>query len=112
MADLTEKRTQIYLTADQHRRALAMARRRGTSLAGVVREALARYLTAAVDETSWEADPVLALVGRIPLSATARRGSLDDDIDAAVYLETRSRGARLETRSRGARLETRSRGAR
>lgn len=37
-------RTQIYLTADQRRRIDARARRDGTSLAHVVREALDQYL--------------------------------------------------------------------
>lgn len=37
-------RTQIYLTADQRRRIDARARRDGTSLAHVVREALDLYL--------------------------------------------------------------------
>jgi len=37
-------RTQIYLTADQRRRIDARARREGTSMAHIVREALDQYL--------------------------------------------------------------------
>lgn len=51
-------RTQVYLSADQRRRIDARARRQGTTMAHVVREALDRYLleedpdpSAALEET-------------------------------------------------------------
>jgi hypothetical protein len=85
----TEKRTQIYLTSAQHRAAMTLARDRGGSLAGVVREALDRYLAEASHghEIVWEADPALALIGAIRLPARARRTALTDDVDRLVYQE-------------------------
>src|SRR5262245_14034220 len=85
----TEKRTQIYLTAAQHRAAMALARRRGGSLAGVVRHALDRYLADAVhdDEATWEGDPAYALIGKIPLPDWPVQTSLAEDIDQMVYEE-------------------------
>ena len=85
----TEKRTQIYLTGAQHRAAMALARRRGGSLAGVVRQALDRYLVDAVDdaETTWEGDPAYVLIGTLPLPARPARISLSEHIDQTVYEE-------------------------
>lgn len=80
----TDKRTQIYLTARQHRRAMEYARRSGTSLAGVVREAIDQYLDAAGSEVDWEDDPALALVGSMALTPI-EGDDLDDAIDASVY---------------------------
>src|SRR5262245_9277277 len=41
---VTDKRTQLYLTAAQHEALIRAARKRRTSLAEVVREAIAEYL--------------------------------------------------------------------
>ena len=41
---VTEKRTQLYLSAEQHTAVLRAARKRGTSMTWIVREALAEYL--------------------------------------------------------------------
>lgn len=62
MAAATEKRTQIYLTAAQHSAAMSLARHRRTSFAGIVREALDRYLAgeSAGSGPTW---------GEIPLSS-------------------------------------------
>src|SRR4030095_16911416 len=85
----TEKRTQIYLTASQHRAAMALARRRGGSLAGVVRHALDRYLAEAVheDEETWEGDPAYELIGRVRLPARPAQMTLAEPIDRTVYEE-------------------------
>src|SRR5215510_9400900 len=85
----TEKRTQIYLTTAQHRAAMALARRRGGSLAGVVRDALEHYLADAVHdaEVSWDGDPAHALIGTLRLSARAAGISLPEQIDQTVYEE-------------------------
>jgi hypothetical protein len=89
MTARTEKRTQIYLTAAQHRIASALARDRGTSLAGVVREALDEYFARRQDGVgvTWDGDPALALVGALPLAIRSPEESLDDAIDRAVYEE-------------------------
>ncbi|GIU99084.1 MAG: hypothetical protein KatS3mg014_0700 [Actinomycetota bacterium] len=52
---MSATRTQIYLTAEQRRRLDELARRRGTTLAQLIREAVERYL-----ETSGP-DPAVAL---------------------------------------------------
>src|SRR5262245_20069886 len=85
----TEKRTQIYLTAAQHRAARALAVRRAGSLAGVVRHALDRYLADAVhdDEATWEGDPAYELIGKVPLSDPPAAMSLAEHIDQTVYVE-------------------------
>jgi hypothetical protein len=85
----TEKRTQIYLTEAQHRTAMALARRRGGSLAGVVRDALDRYLVDAVHdaEVSWDNDPATALIGALPLAARPASIPLADHIDQTLYEE-------------------------
>src|SRR5262249_697962 len=85
----TEKRTQIYLTGSQHRAAMALARRRGESLASVVRQALDRYLVDSVHdaEADWDGDPAYALIGALPLSARPARGSLSEHIRHGVYEE-------------------------
>ena len=84
----TEKRTQIYLTAEQHRAAMEMARKKGTSMAGVVREALSRYLVSDnASSLSWEDDPVFDLVGALELPPIDDGLSLNDAIDSSVYDE-------------------------
>src|SRR5262245_16154138 len=85
----TEKRTQIYLTAAQHRAAMALARRRGGSLAGVVRQALDRYLVDAVhdDEATWDSDPAYSLIGTLALPERSAQVSLAQHIDQTVYQE-------------------------
>jgi hypothetical protein len=84
----TEKRTQIYLTDAQHRAAMTLARRRGGSLAGVVRDALDRYLADAVHdaEVTWDGDPAFTLIGGLRLPDRPGR-SLDESIDHTVYEE-------------------------
>ncbi len=44
---LTERRTQIYLTEEQYQEVMNLARKRGSSLASVVREALDEFLSKA-----------------------------------------------------------------
>jgi hypothetical protein len=85
----TDKRTQIYLTEAQHRAAMTLARRRGGSLAGVVRNALDRYLIAAVHhaEATWDSDPSYALIGTLPLPERPARAALAEHIDHTVYEE-------------------------
>src|SRR5262245_20838334 len=85
----TEKRTQIYLTAAQHRAAMALARRRGDSLAGVVRQALDRYLVDAVHdgEATWDGDPAYSLIGTLALPGRPPQISLSQHIDHTVYKE-------------------------
>src|SRR5262249_48839807 len=77
------------LTAAQHRAAMALARRRGGSLAGVVRHALDRYLADAVhdDEATWEGDPAYELIGKVMLPGRAAARSLAEHIDETVYEE-------------------------
>ncbi len=81
------KRTQIYLTEEQHRAASALARRKGISLAAVVREALGRYIATeqSAGETEWQDDPALALVGKLELPELPRDVDLSDAIDRVVY---------------------------
>ena len=79
----TEKRTQVYLTAAQHRAAAALGRRTGRSLAGVVRDALDRHLAADDAGIDWADDPLLALVGALELPPA--REPLDAEIDRVVY---------------------------
>jgi predicted transcriptional regulator len=55
--EMSPTRTQIYLTAEQRRRLDELARRRGTTLAQLIREAVERYL-----ETSGP-DAAVALEG-------------------------------------------------
>jgi hypothetical protein len=85
----TEKRTQIYLTGRQHRAAMALARRRGESLASVVRQALDSYLADEVHdaEANWEGDPAYALIGGLALSSGSNPASLPEDIDHVLYEE-------------------------
>jgi hypothetical protein len=85
----TEKRTQIYLTAAQHRAAMTFARRRGGSLAGVVRDALDRYLDDAGHEAdvSWDGDPAFAMIGTLALPQPPDRAPLSEYIDQTVYEE-------------------------
>ncbi len=82
----TDKRTQIYLTSDQHQRATAYARKRSSSLASVVREALDQYLASAEEEVDWSGDPALDLVGGLELPPI-EGDDLDEDIDRLVYEE-------------------------
>jgi hypothetical protein len=79
---VTEKRTQLYLTARQHAALLRMARVRGTSLAGVVRLAIDAYLAAPTvpERTSEGADPLAGLVG-----CFEGPGDLSDNHDEYLY---------------------------
>jgi predicted transcriptional regulator len=67
-------RTQIYLTADQRRRLDELARRRGTTLARLIREAVDRYL-----ETSGPspAQALEATFGRAPALEVPSRDEWD-----------------------------------
>jgi hypothetical protein len=84
----TEKRTQVYLTAAQHRAAMTLARRRGGSLAGVVRDALDRFLDDAGHEAdvSWDGDPAFSMIGTLALPESPR-APLSEYIDQTVYEE-------------------------
>jgi hypothetical protein len=86
---LSEKRTQLYLTSEQHRAVMDAAHRRGTSLAGVVREALEQYLRTEGGSgvSRWQDDPVLELVGAFELPALSAGESLNDAIDRSLYDE-------------------------
>lgn len=81
------RRTQIYLTDAQHRAATRLARRRETTLAAVVREALDRYLAGGErGRVSWEDDPALGLVGRVDMPALPEvAAEANEAIDAIVY---------------------------
>src|SRR5262249_56743104 len=59
------------------------------SLAGVVRDALDRYLDDAGHEAdvSWDGDPAFALIGTLALPDPADRGPLSEYIDQTVYEE-------------------------
>src|SRR5436309_1008085 len=85
----TERRTQLYLTAEQHRAVRDLAHRKGTSLAGVVREALTEYLRREESGAGmpWKNDPFLAAIGTFELPPLAPGESLDDAIDRTVYDE-------------------------
>jgi hypothetical protein len=85
----TEKRTQIYLTEEQHRAACDLAHRKGVSLASVVRDALALYVSndKAQSEAEWEDDPALGLLGKLELPPLPDGVDLDDAIDQTVYQE-------------------------
>jgi hypothetical protein len=86
---ITEKRTQIYLSAAQHKAASDLARRRGVSLAAVVREALERYLEteAQEGEVDWTGDPALALLGALSLPRLPEGEDLSEAIDRSMYDE-------------------------
>jgi predicted transcriptional regulator len=56
-------RTQVYLTADQRRRLDELARRRGTTLARLIREAVDRYLETSGPSAAQALD---ATFGRAP----------------------------------------------
>lgn len=90
---VTERRTQIYLSEEQHEAATRLARQRGTSLAGIVREALDCYLASNADRGAapWADDPVSALAGSLELPPLPGDGASDADlveaIDRSVYDE-------------------------
>jgi hypothetical protein len=52
------RRTQIYLTAEQHRELLRLAARHHTTMAGVLREAVATYLVCQDEDD----DPLLDVI--------------------------------------------------
>ena len=86
----TEKRTQIYLSAEQHRETIEWARRHDVSLASVVREALTQYLASGKTErrVDWTGDPILELIGAFDLAPITLPGEeLNDAIDRVVYDE-------------------------
>jgi len=88
---VTERRTQVYLTEEQHAAVTRVARERGTSLAAVVRDALDRYLATdgARSAAPWQEDPLRDLLGTLELPPLADGGSGDADlveaIDRSVY---------------------------
>ena len=59
----TEKRTQIYLTAEQHAAVQRLARQQGLSMAGVVREAIEAYVTTRRGGLPTTSDPLEDLAG-------------------------------------------------
>ncbi len=88
---LTERRTQIYLTEEQYQEATNLARKRGSSLASVVREALEEFLSRAtqIQMAPWSQDPASGLVGSVQLPILPSDGQsipdLDEAIDRSVY---------------------------
>lgn len=73
-------RTQISLTADQMRRLRAEARRRNTSLASVVRDALDRTVPDESELQTRRMDTLLAAAG----SASSRTGTVAREHDEAL----------------------------
>jgi len=67
-------RTQIYLTADQRRRLDELARRRGTTLARLIREAVDRYLETSGPSPAQALD---ATFGRAPALEIPSRDEWD-----------------------------------
>lgn len=63
---MAKQRTQIYLEPAQHRALEREARRRGSSISELIREAIDRWLDRRA-QAGWEDDPITALVGKIPL---------------------------------------------
>ena len=88
---VTDKRTQLYLTAAQHEALMRAARKRGTSLAGVVREAIAEYLGRPGDRrrAAPATDPLAEFLG-----CFEGTGDLAERHDDVLY------GERSGTRSR------------
>src|SRR5688572_30228357 len=82
-------RTQVYLTAEQHRAAMELGRRSGRSLASLVREALDAYLAQSPgDRADWADDPAMALIGTFSGKPRQRpREALDEAIDRELYGE-------------------------
>jgi hypothetical protein len=60
---VTDKRTQIYLTAVQHGAVQRIARRRGVSMACVCRDAIDLYLSTTPPVASAAPDPLADLAG-------------------------------------------------
>ena len=87
MPSSTEIRTQIYLTADLHDRAKQLARQKETSMAGVIRDALERYLKEEESPggASWINDPLFKIVGAGELSPRPEGMDLNEFIDRVVY---------------------------
>ncbi len=91
---LTERRTQIYLTEEQYQEATNLARKRGSSLASVVREALEEFLSRAtrIQIAPWSQDPASDLVGVVQLPPLPSDGQgipdLDEAINTSVYEQT------------------------
>jgi hypothetical protein len=85
----TQKRTQLYLPADLYEQALRYARKRGLSLAAVVRLSLRESLgrRERLSKHSYETDPVWKLVGRVD----SGQGDLADAHDHYLYGRPKTR---------------------
>jgi len=84
----TAQRIQLYLTSAQQRAVRELARRKGASLARVIREALTEYLRREGSELAspWgDDDPFLAAIGTLELPVLGTGDSLTDAIDRSVY---------------------------
>ena len=76
-------RTQILLDRDVHRRAASAARARGTSLGGLVREALVEYLQRVANDASCDAVERELLAD--PFDDPAPDPNLSADVDHYLY---------------------------
>ena len=93
---VTDKRTQLYLSAQQHAAVLRIAHQRGLSMACVVREALATYVASSLMRQSSDEDPLADLVGIFE-----GPGDLAERHDD--YLDTRNKPRRAPKRPRRSR---------
>lgn len=64
-SSVTERRTQVYFSEKLHRQLKEAARRRGVSMAEVVRQAVDQYLAETFGEKDWESDPIHRIVGLV-----------------------------------------------
>lgn len=79
----TEKRTQLYLPADLYEQVLRYARKRGLSLAAVVRMSLRDSLgrRERLSKNAYETDPLWKLVGKVD----SGQGDLAEAHDHYLY---------------------------
>ena len=84
-----DKRTQIYLTEEQHTAASEQARKKGATMASVVREALADYLARQECEpqVDWKGDAAFELIGTLDLPPLPESLELNEAIDSSSYDE-------------------------
>ncbi len=64
-SSVTERRTQVYFPSKLHCQLKEAARRRGVSMAEVVRQAVDQYLAETPSEKDWASDPIHRIVGLI-----------------------------------------------
>ena len=91
---VSEKRTQIYLSAEQHAALRQAARERGTSMAWVVREAVSQYIERGSQQRAEESvDPLEDLVGFVdgPSDLAARHDAYLYDTAAPRRREAKKR---------------------